>query len=87
MPRAKPYTCRKCGRQYVTARCPRCYPPKKRRGGGGSRGGRGRRRRASDVLGRQLLAPAVNLDAIPEREDELRVFIGGEGPKPDPSPE
>lgn len=46
MPRLKAHRCHTCGLMYVTARCPKCYPPKgKRRGGRGrsvGRRGRGR---------------------------------------------
>lgn len=69
MPRARPFTCHKCGAQYTGARCPVCYPPKaKRRRGGGSRARRGRT--AAQVL-RLAELPAVNLAALPERAGEI----------------
>ena len=68
MPRAKPFTCRRCGEQYVTARCPHCYPAKRRSRVGGRRSGSGSRRVVRPDLGR-VLGIGVNVDALPDIDE------------------
>ena len=69
MPRARPFTCRKCGREYTGARCPRCYPSKQKRRGGSRRGGLSGGKARID-WGRVLRGPQVNVEAVPSDEDD-----------------
>jgi len=66
MPRAKAFTCKRCGQRYTGARCPVCYASKKKARGHGS-GGRARRSRvtAAAVLARD--AWTVNEAALPQQ--------------------
>lgn len=81
MPRQRAHTCHKCGKRYITARCPQCYPRKPKRGRLSARRGiggkRGARLRMADVLGRDPIVGHSVTDGKSVEVKELSSTVGG----------